>query len=84
MYITYINIASGLNIVFRKLASHSKPSMEILVEEDKVKIIAKASFFTQTMVLPLDQPYEEEFEGIKMNVSMVIAQPTDGTLNLSR
>lgn len=43
--------------------------MEILVEDDKVKIIARASFFTQTMVLPLDKPYEEEYEGIKMNVS---------------
>ena len=59
----------GLNVVFRKLASHSKPSMEILVDEDAVKIIVKASFFTQTMVLPLNQAYVEEFDGIKMNVS---------------
>ena len=56
-------------MVFRKLASHSKPSMEILVDDDAVKIIVKASFFTQTMVLPLNQAYEEEFDGIKMNVS---------------
>ena len=26
-------------MVFRKLASHSKPSMEILIDEDAVKII---------------------------------------------
>ena len=32
-------------MVFRKLASHSKPSMEILVDEDIVKIIVKASFY---------------------------------------
>ena len=46
--------------------------MEIQVDEDKVKIIIKASFFTQTMLLPLNQPYEEEFDGIKMNVSRFI------------
>ena len=63
-------IFPGLNVVFRKLASHSKPSMEILVDDDAVKIIVKASFFTQTMVLPLNQAYEEEFDGIKMNVSI--------------
>ena len=62
-------IFPGLNVVFRKLASHSKPSMEILVDDEAVKIIVKASFFTQTMVLPLNQAYEEEFDGIKMNVS---------------
>ena len=65
----YTLIFPGLNVVFRKLASHSKPSMEILVDDDAVKIIVKASFFTQTMVLPLNQAYEEEFDGIKMNVS---------------
>ena len=32
-------------MVFRKLASHSKPSMEILVD-DPVKIIVKASFYS--------------------------------------
>ena len=29
-------------MVFRKLASHSKPSMEILVDNDAVKFIVKA------------------------------------------
>ena len=29
----------GLNVVFRKQSSHSKPSMEILVDDDAVKII---------------------------------------------
>ena len=38
-------IFPGLNVVFRKLASHSKPSMEILVDDDAVKIIVKASFY---------------------------------------
>ena len=46
--------------------------MEILAEQDKVKIIARASFFTKTMVLPLDRPYEEEYEGIKMNVRFIV------------
>ncbi|XP_060575713.1 cellular retinoic acid-binding protein 1-like isoform X1 [Ruditapes philippinarum] len=58
--------AMGLNVVFRKLASHAKPSMEIQVEDGKVKIIAKASFFTQTMTFPINEPYDQEFEGIKM------------------
>ena len=35
----------GLNVVFLKLAIHSKPSMEILVVDDAVKIIFKASFY---------------------------------------
>ncbi|XP_052801536.1 sodium/calcium exchanger regulatory protein 1-like isoform X2 [Mya arenaria] len=56
----------GLNVVFRKLASHAKPSMEIELEDGKVKINAKAAFFTQTMVFPINEPYEQEFEGIKM------------------
>ncbi|XP_052219407.1 cellular retinoic acid-binding protein 1-like isoform X2 [Dreissena polymorpha] len=56
----------GLNVVFRKLASHAKPSMEISLEDGKVKINAKAAFFTQTMILPINEPYEQEFEGIKM------------------
>ena len=32
-------------MVFRKLASHSKPSMEILVDDDTVKNIVKALFY---------------------------------------
>ena len=72
MYCFIINSVAGLNVIFRKLANHSKPSMEILAEQDKVKIIARASFFTKTMVLPLDRPYEEEFEGIKMNVRFLV------------
>ena len=59
---------SGLNVVFRKLASHAKPSMEIELEDGKVKIIAKAAFFTQTMVFPINEPYEQEYEGVKMKV----------------
>ena len=35
----------GLNVVFRKLASLSKPSMEILVDDDAIKIIVKASLY---------------------------------------
>ena len=56
-------------MVFRKLAAHAKPSMEIKVDGDKVAIVAKAAFFTQTMTFPLNEPYDQEFEGIKMNVS---------------
>lgn len=59
--------ALGLNVVFRKLASHAKPSMELQVDDGKVKIIAKAAFFTQTMTFPINEPYDQEFEGIKMN-----------------
>jgi len=54
--------------VFRKLASHAKPSMEIETEDGKVKINVKAAFFTQTMIFPINEPYEQEFDGIKMNV----------------
>ena len=36
----------GLNVVFWKLASHSKPSMEILVNVNAFKSIVKASFFS--------------------------------------
>lgn len=67
----YVNFLffSGLNVVFRKLATHAKPSMEIELEDGKVKIIAKAAFFTQTMIFPINEPYEQEYEGIKMKVS---------------
>lgn len=43
--------------------------MEIELEDGKVKIIAKAAFFTQTMVFPINEPYEQEYEGVKMKVS---------------
>ncbi|KAL4223143.1 hypothetical protein ACF0H5_016615 [Mactra antiquata] len=77
--------AMGLNIVFRQLACHAKPSMEIEVEDGKVKIIAKASFFTQTMLFPINEPYDQEFDGIKMkcmtkwenNVLITEAVPVD-------
>ena len=40
-------IFPGLNVVFRKLASQSKPSMEILVDDNAVKIRASALVFQQ-------------------------------------
>lgn len=58
-------------MVFRKLASHAKPSMEIEIDDGKVKIIAKASFFTQTMLFPINEQYDQEFDGIKMKVSIL-------------
>lgn len=54
------------------MASHAKPSMEIELEDGKVKIIAKAAFFTQTMVFPINEPYEQEYEGIKMKVILYL------------
>ena len=51
--------------------------MEIQVEDGKVKIIAKATFFTQTMVFPINEPYDQEFEGIKMKVIFLFAISKD-------
>jgi len=45
--------------------------MEIETEDGKVKINVKAAFFTQTMIFPINEPYEQEFDGIKMNVGSI-------------
>ena len=65
-------IFAGLNIVFRKMACAAKPVIEVKVEDGVIKLISKVSFFNKVMVIRLDEDYKEVFEGLEMNVRILI------------
>lgn len=59
---------TGLNVVFRKMAGAAKPVIEIKIENDTVNIVSKVSFFNQVISFKLDEPYQQNYEGLEMNV----------------
>ncbi|XP_078335918.1 sodium/calcium exchanger regulatory protein 1-like [Crassostrea virginica] len=56
-----------LNVVFRKMAGAAKPVIEIKIENDSVNIVSKVSFFNQVISFKLDEPYQQNYEGLEMN-----------------
>lgn len=63
-----IGFLTGLNVVFRKMAGAAKPVIEIKIENDTVNIVSKVSFFNQVISFKLDEPYQQNYEGLEMNV----------------
>lgn len=61
-------LLTGLNVVFRKMAGAAKPVIEIKIENDTVNIVSKVSFFNQVISFKLDEPYQQNYEGLEMNV----------------
>lgn len=57
----------GLNVVFRKMAGAAKPVIEIKIENETVNIVSKVSFFNQVISFKLDEPYQQNYEGLEMN-----------------
>lgn len=55
-------------MVFRKMAGAAKPVIEIKIENDTVNIVSKVSFFNQVISFKLDEPYQQNYEGLEMNV----------------
>lgn len=50
------------------MAGAAKPVIEIKIENDTVNIVSKVSFFNQVISFKLDEPYQQNYEGLEMNV----------------
>ena len=50
------------------MAGAAKPVIEIKIENDSVNIVSKVSFFNQVISFKLDEPYQQNYEGLEMNV----------------
>jgi hypothetical protein len=51
------------------MAGTAKPVIEIKIENDTVNIVSKVSFFNQVISFKLNEPYQQNYEGLEMNVS---------------
>ena len=65
------NYVTGLNIVFRKLASAATPTVEFVVEDGIIKMISKVSFFNQVLTFDLENDHVQSFEGSEMKVNII-------------
>ena len=68
LHLTFI--FHGLNVIFWKLASHSKPSMEISVDNDAVKSIVKASF--NFYILGLNLVFRKQVSHSKPSMEILV------------